>query len=158
MENATKALLIAAAVLVAILIISLGIVIYNMAANTIGSVNLNEQEVQAHNEKFVRYEGSQRGTAVNAMLQQVLTANLNAEDDSRKVTVLYEKGKYIDENTAVSKANTLLAPGATSISTRVDSGASYNVITIRDATSQLVTKIIVNDKNVKDTSSGTTTE
>ena len=41
MENATKALLIAAAVLVAILIISLGLVVYNIAAETVkGSANL----------------------------------------------------------------------------------------------------------------------
>ena len=46
MENATKALLIAAAVLVAILIISLGLVVYNMAAETIGSVNLSQQEIK----------------------------------------------------------------------------------------------------------------
>ena len=35
MENATKALLIAAAVLVAILIISLGLVVYNMACQVL---------------------------------------------------------------------------------------------------------------------------
>ena len=53
MENATKALLIAAAVLVAILIISLGLVVYNMAAETVNnSANLSEYEIQSFNEKL----------------------------------------------------------------------------------------------------------
>ena len=51
MENATKALLIAAAVLIAILIISLGIVIYNQASETVKSVNMSSQEVQAFNDQ-----------------------------------------------------------------------------------------------------------
>lgn len=58
MENATKALLIAAAVLVAILIISLGLVVYNMAAETVkGSANLSQQEMQTFNEQFTQYQG-----------------------------------------------------------------------------------------------------
>ena len=40
MENATKALLIAAAVLIAILIISLGLVVYNSSAETVKQANL----------------------------------------------------------------------------------------------------------------------
>ena len=38
MENATKALLIAAAVLIAILIISLGLVVYNSSAETVKGI------------------------------------------------------------------------------------------------------------------------
>ena len=45
MENATKALLIAAAVLIAILIISLGIVVYNKASEAVtGAGDLSEYE------------------------------------------------------------------------------------------------------------------
>ena len=51
MENATKALLIAAAVLVAILIISLGLVVYNMAAESVNNnSSLSAQEIQAFND------------------------------------------------------------------------------------------------------------
>lgn len=79
MENATKALLIAAAVLVAILIISLGLVVYNMAAETIDSVNFSGQEITAFNDKFTQYEGSNvRGSEVNAMLKTVLTSNMQS--------------------------------------------------------------------------------
>ena len=136
MENATKALLIAAAVLVAILIISLGLVVYNMAAETIGSVNLNEQQIAAHNEKFIRYEGTQKGTAVNGMLRTVLTSNMAAEDESRKVQV----------TGAVT-----LGTSATSITSKADTGATYTVTTTLDTNTGLVTTINVTKK-------GTTTK
>ena len=82
MENATKALLIAAAVLVAILIISLGLVVYNMASETIDSVNFSGQEVTAFNDKFTQYEGKKvRGSEVNAMLRTVLNSNMQSNAD-----------------------------------------------------------------------------
>jgi len=82
MENATKALLIAAAVLVAILIISLGLVVYNMASETINSVNFSGQEVTAFNDQFTHYEGSNiRGSEVNAMLKTVLSNNMKSRSE-----------------------------------------------------------------------------
>ena len=52
MENAVKALLIAAAVLIAILIISLGLVVYNKASETANNAgDLSEYEIQQHNER-----------------------------------------------------------------------------------------------------------
>lgn len=42
MENASKALIIAGAILLSVLIISLGIMVYNNAKNTVGSANLSQ--------------------------------------------------------------------------------------------------------------------
>ena len=82
MENATKALLIAAAILVAILIISLGLVVYNMAAETVQNVNMSDQEIKAFNDQFTRYEGNtQTGSTVNALVQTVLTSNMKYRAD-----------------------------------------------------------------------------
>ena len=152
MENATKALLIAAAVLVAILIISLGLVVYNMAAETVGSVNLNEQEVQAHNEKFDRYKGVQKGTACNGMLNTVLTHNMSLDEDteaSKEVTVYkLPKSVTIDPAnlaTTLASATEMLNPDANTIANRFDTGATYNVTTYRDEDSNLVTTIIVQE-------------
>lgn len=114
MENATKALLIAAAVLVAILIISLGIVVYQMAAEAMGGVNLSEQEIAANNEKFTRYNGAhKRGSEVNAMLKTVLNSNLAAKstgDTSKLVKVSSEGSEGItlgtSQTSVVSEAKT----------------------------------------------------
>ena len=137
MENATKALLIAAAILVAILIISLGLVVYNMAAETVQGVSLSDTEIQAHNDKFLRYEGeAQRGSQVNAMLQTVLSSNMNETDEAKKVTV------YNGSDTA----SVLLGTSSTTSPDRVDTGASYHVWVVYDTNSRLITEIHV-DKN-----------
>ena len=137
MENATKALLIAAAVLVAILIISLGLVVYNMAAETVGGINLSEQEVAAHNETFIRYEGpSQRGSQVNAMLRSVLSHNMDEENAGKKVTVY----------NGTNSTSVWLSSTATSISKNADTGRTYTVTTVRDANSGLITEIHVVQK------------
>ena len=76
MENATKALLIAAAVLVAILIISLTLVIYRQGANAVAGANLSEVEAAQFNGKFTVYEGNNVPTSkVNALLSAVFTHN-----------------------------------------------------------------------------------
>ena len=124
MENATKALLIAAAVLVAILIISLGLVVYNMSAQTVQSVDLSQQEVQAQNEQFERYLGdNQRGNQVNAMLSQVLTNNTTQTDAGRKVTVYW----------GADSSSVYLASSSTSSAKKVDTGRTYAVTEDRDA-------------------------
>ncbi len=109
MENATKALLIAAAVLVAILIISLGLAVYNKASNATDSADLSSAEIQAQNEKFIKYEGShKRGSEVNALLETVLNSNLTTSSDGAKVEV--KKGT----ETLVSKTGTSIKKQDTS--------------------------------------------
>ena len=131
MENATKALLIAAAVLIAILIISLGLVVYNSSAETVNQANLSQQEVQAANEKFARYNGTnKRGSEVNAMLNTVLNANVDAAaaGETRQV--------------AVSGAVTL-AGNATSITSQADTSALYTIQVNYDGPGGLVKTIKV---------------
>ena len=136
MENATKALLIAAAVLVAILIISLGLVVYNMAAETVNSQNLSQQEVQAQNEKFARYDGTnKRGSEVNAMLKTVLQSNMDLKATNKSngfVSVIGGEGASIS-----------LTTGATSITTRADTSKMYDITVNYDSTSGLVNTITV---------------
>ena len=82
MENASKALIIAGAILLAILIISLGILIFSQAQDTINSVNMDEQEIMAFNNKFTPYIGNnKRGSEVNALAQAVLSNNQSAKDN-----------------------------------------------------------------------------
>lgn len=136
MENATKALLIAAAVLVAILIISLGLAVYNMAAETVNSQNFSQQEVQAQNEKFARYNGTnKRGSEVNAMLKTVLQSNMDLSATNKSdgfVTV-----------TGETTASILLDPSSTAITKRADTSKMYDIIVNYDSKSGLVNTITV---------------
>ena len=85
MENASKALIIAGAILLSILIISLGIMVYNQAKSTVGDANLNSEQVQTFNAKFTPYLGSVSGSKVNALIQAVI-AN-NATNQTHQITM-----------------------------------------------------------------------
>lgn len=131
MENATKALLIAAAVLVAILIISLGLVVYTNSANTVNQANLSSQEIQAQNEKFTRYNGTnKRGSEVNSLLQTVLNYNLNTTDDGNKVTVTGTNAPSLGKD-------------ATSITQQADTSALYTITVEYNGAGGLVSNINV---------------
>ncbi len=80
MENASKALIIAGAILLAILLISLGIMIFNQAQDTVTNSGMTEAELTAFNNKFLKYEGQQKGTMVKSMMQDVMANNANASD------------------------------------------------------------------------------
>ena len=132
MENATKALLIAAAILVAILIISLGLAVYNKAANATDSADLSLAQVQAYNEKFLKYEGtSKRGSEVNALLETVLNHNMTVADQSQRIAVT---------------GTVTLAADSTSITSRAATSKLYSVTCTRDA-SGLVTSIAISGAN-----------
>ena len=62
MENASKALIIAGAILLAILIISLGIMIYQQASGVVNNNSMTEVDVSTFNSKFEQYLGSQDDT------------------------------------------------------------------------------------------------
>ena len=136
MENATKALLIAAAVLIAILIISLGIVIYNQASETINSVNMSGQEIQAFNDQFLKCGGGgQRGTEINALLKTALNNNMSeitengGTETAKCVEIVGNSGAAIDE--------------AAGTMTKVDSARVYDVTVAQDGEGGLVHTITI---------------
>lgn len=91
MENASKALLIAGAILISILIIAIGMFIYNSAQSTINNSmqSMSTQEVQAFNNEFMSFEGKQSGSNIKAMIG-TLIANANTyRDEPSKIPVLY---------------------------------------------------------------------
>lgn len=87
MENASKALIIAGAILLAILIISLGIMIFQQASGVVNNNAMSEVEISTFNQKFEQYLGSRvRGANVNALLNAIRTNNeVNSDDASKQV-------------------------------------------------------------------------
>lgn len=102
MENASKALIIAGAILLSILIISLGIMIFNQASGVVNNNAMTEVEVNSFNQKFEQYMGQKvRGANVNALVQAVNTNNMaNNDDESKQVTI---ESSIITETSAGSK-------------------------------------------------------
>ena len=89
MENASKALIIAGAILLAILIISLGIMIYNQASGVVNNNAMSEVEISSFNQKFTQFEGTNvKGSQVNSLLTQIVQNNVaNQEDKSKQVAI-----------------------------------------------------------------------
>ena len=90
MENASKALIIAGAILLAIVIISLGLIVVNNVRNVTDNTNLSEQEIQSFNAKFTSYEGENvAGSRVNSLIQQVIATNQSTiESGNTNVVVI----------------------------------------------------------------------
>ena len=84
MENASKALIIAGAILLAIVIISLGLIVVNNSRSVTENANLSEQEIQSFNAKFAAYEGTNvSGSRVNSLIQQVIATNSSLIDEGK---------------------------------------------------------------------------
>lgn len=76
MENASKALIIAGAILLSILLISLGIMVYNNAKGTISDANLDAEQAQAFNTKISQYCGNKKSaTDMNSLMDAISASN-----------------------------------------------------------------------------------
>lgn len=135
MENASKALIIAGAILLAILIISLGIMILGKAQDTINGSGMTQAEVQAFNEKFTKYEGKQRGSSVRSLIQEVVSNNGTQEniDSGRLVAVQGNSTNAAGisvSNTKVSGTSNIKNTATYTISFEYAANGCVNKITI----------------------------
>lgn len=146
MENATKALLIAAAILIAILVISLGVVVYQRSAESVEGMDLSGQSVQANNEKFTRYNGEhKKGSEVNAMLKTVLSSNTEAgaNNEIAKQVIVVEGKKDASGNIVANDAKVILSTNATNIQKTMPTSSLYTIVVDQNGAGGLVNKIIV---------------
>ena len=128
MENASKALIIAGAILLAILLISLGIMIFNQAQDTVSGSGMDQAAVTSFNNQLLKYEGSKKGTMVKAMIQEVLA--INAESDN---------------NDSISVQVQFNSESATTTPTtsRIINNNTYEIVMGYDGSSNRINKITV---------------
>lgn len=141
MENATKALLIAAAVLVVILIISLGIGIFNMASEQVDNAgDLSEYQIQQFNDKFRKYEGTNvSGSDVNALLKTAFNHNQGQEDNTTMVKVTVDNSEIV-KSTGFD---------GTKSPSQVSTGKRFTVECVYDANTKLINAIKVTENTGK---------
>lgn len=94
MENASKALIMAGAILIAIMIISLGILVFSrMSSSAKSAANMDEQEIANFNSKLTPYIGQNvNGSQVNALIQLVISIDnsaVSANDTTKIVSIEY---------------------------------------------------------------------
>lgn len=98
MENASKALLIAGAILICILLIAIGMYIYNSANATIKSAasQMSQQEKDIYNAKVKPYVGDTiKGSEVISMIETIIS--MNQENAT-------QTGKFISVNATLKNA------------------------------------------------------
>lgn len=66
---------------------SLSMLMYNQASDVVNESSMSEVEMEAFNQRFMQYEGEQRGTTVRALLQTVISNNVGETDENRKIEV-----------------------------------------------------------------------
>jgi hypothetical protein len=101
MENASKALIIAGAILLSIVLITLGVVIIGRGQETVDQANIDDQVVSTWNQKWTRYEGdSVSGTQVNTLINEVISSNkiVSGNGETEKVIGLEITAKASGSN------------------------------------------------------------
>jgi len=124
MENASKALIIAGAILISILIIGLGVFIYQQAQSAVSKANVNSQEAQAQNQQFENYFGDKvSAQQVKQLCTTVRSNNITGanNDETKKIWLVYQKS---GGSPAFSTPN--------GISKAVIAGKTYNVNVAND--------------------------
>ena len=80
MDNASKALIMAGAILIAVALVSLGVYLYQSAANSVtdSSAWMDSAKVETQNAKFEKYAGTRvKGPEVKSLIRAVGTFNAN---------------------------------------------------------------------------------
>ena len=119
MENASKALIIAGAILLSILLISLGIMVYNNAKNTVGNANLSKEEIAAFNSQWEVYTGSGKtASEVRTLLSAIIASNTTEKKNlNRIVKVTYAADLLNTGVAAVSNAEPTTVPAVSASKT-----------------------------------------
>ena len=145
MENASKALLIAGAILIAILLIAVAMSVFNNSKSTVNSglSQVDSNETQMFNSQFKQYEGKDRSANdVKAVLRAVLASNAanNGNTDKKVTTVKIVKW---DGNNTTSTTVGDSAIINNIINTKVVDNAKYTIKLIPSNTTGFINNITI---------------
>lgn len=137
MENSTKALIIAAAVFITIMIISLALIVYNRGSEAVdGKGDLTEYQIQQFNEKFIKYQGdSVSASDVKALLNTVFYHNIVQENGETCVEVNVDYGE--GEKTVIGAS-----PDTEKVSENIKFDMRFEVSCTIDEDTHLINNII----------------
>ena len=124
MENASKALIIAGAILLSILLITLGIMIFSQAQDTIHNSGMTQAEITTFNNQFLKYEGKQKGSVVKAMINEVIASNADENHQNNGATVEIEMP---GSNSATGSGSQIATSGSTITTKGIETSKTYNI-------------------------------
>lgn len=110
---------------------------YFLAANTMNTSNLNEEEVSAFNNKFENYESTNlQGTTVKGLLSTIQLNNEAQEDTNRKIKEIHFDGQeyeVTDQNITLLKSS-------------VETETAYRVEFEKDEETGIIYRAVINKK------------
>ncbi len=152
MENASKALIIAGAIILAVLIIGLGMAVFMQTSNVDSTSQIDQFEVQQFNDQFTKYAGpSVKGSRVLTLCEVVRQHNAQNKDDVTR-QVYIDEGDDFTDNQNSGKAGSdggedseKYIQSAVNMKSKIKSGKTYSVTVQYDQYSNLVCAIHVRD-------------
>ena len=87
MENASKALLIAGAILIAILLIAIAMYVYSTSQGNVNQAmaSLDVQQIQSLNQAWLNYDGRQTGSQVKSLINRLVANANNYREEPEKI-------------------------------------------------------------------------
>lgn len=145
MENASKALMIASAVMISIAIISIGVMVYNAVRSTINNIDVDSVAVSTHNSRFVTFIGEMTGVDVKRCIQNVLANNFNDNTATEyKVEVsIVQSGSTVDyvKFTNATKTGSGRQTVCNQMSTNIKENYRYQGV-VSYSSNGIITKIV----------------
>lgn len=140
MENASKALLIAGAILICILLIGVGMLIYNGAMDGIqgGISSMDANAKEQFNSAFTQYEGKKSGANARAVIGNIITSNSTNQEVEGKLVSLEVDGTKYDASTSDLKMNEM-----SKAKSSINTGAYYNIEMKYESKTGLVNKVVI---------------
>ena len=85
MENASKALIIAGSILIALVLIGVGMLLINGIGETNreGARRLDQIAISTINARFTPYEGIRKGSDIRGLIGEIATYNLDADETAK---------------------------------------------------------------------------
>lgn len=155
MENATKGLMIAGAILIAIVLIGLGVWLVSQADLFKGQAasTLDESAVSAFNSPIEQYEGKQSGSNIKALLTKLNTINLGATEDGvyAEKCIGISVSSATDSNlkdpsfTLHTQYDDAASKAVIAARSRINAGKTYFVVLDYDGSTKLVSQVTITD-------------
>lgn len=135
MENASKALIIAGAILISIVLVSVGVIVVNSLNTDNATATISQQEIQAFNSKFENSAGPNRtGTIVKGLISTVITNNAQYTGDTEKtVKVTMGDNQEVSDSTTLSTIrNSINSSKRYQVDVSYGTTGTVNLITITE--------------------------
>ena len=140
MENASKALIITGAILISIVLVSVGVIVVQSLNPDEALSSMTQQEIDSFNSKFISNTGNNRqGTIAKSIVSAAITSNSQYSDDESKQVKITTVGltpatanvtEITDPNTLTPIRNAINGSSRYDITYTVKSNGQVDVITI----------------------------